>query len=451
VTELPVAQEDSAPREEPAGLSTYAYSYPHKSSYRPLTPPVSIAEAWRGEDVDRLSLYVHIPFCEMRCGFCNLFTQSRPDGDFVAEYLSALLRQMRVIRDAVTGATFRQFAIGGGTPTFMDAASLDTLLRSVESAFGVCVAELPASIESSPATATPDRLRVLADFGVRRISLGVQSFSTEETRLFGRPQDPEEVHRAISAIRRAGPFELNLDLIYGHPDQTSRSWRYSLDQALRHQPDEIYLYPLYVRPETGLARRGMAAVQHRRDLYREARDRLSTAGYERSSLRCFRRVRSVGPSTHACQRDGMIGLGCGARSYTRELHYATRYAVTQAAVRAILGNWIAQSDLDFAFATHGVWLTPEEQRRRYVILSLLQSHGMSRAEFAEQFPEACLDELSGIAELRELGWLIQTEESEKLTPAGLEHSDEVGPLLYSDAVRARLRDFIAGPRTENIP
>lgn len=444
MTGLPVLQEENAE------LSAYAYSYPHKSSYRALSPPISIADAWCDEDLGRLSLYIHVPFCEMRCGFCNLFTQSQPEDEFVAAYLAALLRQMTVIHDVVPDATFGQLAIGGGTPTFLSTAQLDNLLGSVESAWGQPLTGLPTSIETSPTTATADRLHVLSNYGVQRISLGVQSFSAAEARLFGRPQCPDDVHRAIIAIRQAGRFELNLDLIYGHPDQTRDSWRFSLEQALQYQPDEFYLYPLYVRPETGLARHGVPAIRHRLDLYREARDRLMTAGYEQQSLRCFRRPRASTPVAYACQRDGMIGLGCGARSYTRALHYATRYAVTQAGIRAILREWISQSGDDFAVATHGLWLSAEEQLRRYVILSLLQAEGLSRAEFAGRFPETHLDELSGITGLRARGWLVGTGEREQLTPTGLEHSDEVGPLLYSSPVRERLREFVTGSPRETV-
>jgi oxygen-independent coproporphyrinogen-3 oxidase len=437
-------------QEESPGFSAYAYSYPHKSSYRSLSPPVPISAAWRDEEVSSLSLYVHVPFCEMRCGFCNLFTHSQPGENLVAEYLSALGRQMQMIRAAVPRAAFSQFAIGGGTPTFLTSVQLDRLLASVEFAFGQSIRELPTSIETSPATATADRLLILSTYGVQRISLGVQSFLAEEARLFGRPQCPDDVHRAIAAIRRSGSFELNLDLIYGHPDQTRDSWLHSLRQALQYWPEELYLYPLYVRPETGLARQGMSAVQHRSDLYREARDVLGEAGYEQVSLRCFRLPRTGLPVAYACQRDGMIGLGCGARSYTRTLHYATRFAVSQAGILAILQDWITQSERDFAVATHGLWLSGEEQMRRYVILSLLQAEGMSRAEFTERFADAALDGLSGIAELKERGWLITTDEREQLTTLGLEHSDEVGPLLYSVPVRERLQDFLSKPQRESV-
>lgn len=423
-------------------LATYAYSYPHKSSYRTLTPRVRIADAWAGEPVDRLSLYVHLPFCEMRCGFCNLFTLSQPAESQVAAYLDALQRQMRAVAGAIPAARFEQLAIGGGTPTMLSAAQLRTLFAQLEATFGFTIAELAASVETSPSTATPDRMAVLAEHGVRRVSIGVQSFDDADNRHIGRPQQAKTVEQALAAIKRQKFPLLNIDLIYGHPQQTLANWEHSLLAALDYEPQELYLYPLYVRPETGLDRHFLDAPQHRADLYQAAREILLVRGYEQSSLRCFHLPRRGQPAVHACQRDGMIGLGCGARSYTRRLHYATRFAVTQAGIQAILGQWLAQSEDDFAWATHGIELNDDEQLRRYLILSLLQVEGLDLTELQQLFPTADLAAMPELQLLVERGWVAWNKKRIQLTEAGLQHSDSVGPLLYSRRVLENLRQFL---------
>src|SRR5438094_10410128 len=98
----------------------YAYSYPHKTAYRPLQPPVALRHVWTDERRDALFLYLHVPFCEMRCGFCNLFTTANPQADFTEDYLAALKRQAERVRAAIGDVTIAQMAIGGGTPTFLD-------------------------------------------------------------------------------------------------------------------------------------------------------------------------------------------------------------------------------------------------------------------------------------------------------------------------------------------
>jgi oxygen-independent coproporphyrinogen-3 oxidase len=429
---------------EQGTLNAYAYSYPHKSSYRALAPPIAIADAWRGEDVSRLSLYVHVPFCEMRCGFCNLFTQSQPVEQAVDAYLDTLVRQMRVVSEAVPAARFAQFAMGGGTPTYLKASQLRRLFGSVEQAFETSIARLNASVEVSPATTSEDRLSVLRDFGVQRISMGVQSFLPQEARSFGRPQQVDDVRRALELVRKWGFPILNIDLIYGDPDQSVGSWLASLEAAMAFVPEELYLYPLYIRPETGLARAGRRAAQHRSDLYQTAREFLGERGYEQASLRCFRLPRCSSPANYECQRDGMIGLGCGARSYTRGLHYGTKFAVTQAGVSAILSEWTAQSDEQLALATHGVWISPAEQRRRYLIMSLLQAEGVQLDDYFAAFSSSPALDVPELDKLRERAWLDESTPGVlRLNDAGMEHSDEAGPLLYSPAVRRRLEEFAA--------
>src|ERR1700677_982298 len=104
----------------------YAYSYPHKLAYRPLDPALRLSSLWAGEDKSALFLYVHLPFCEMRCGFCNLFTTANPGGGMVAAYLDALERQAELMGDILKPHRFLRAAIGGGTPTFL---SVDEIVR----------------------------------------------------------------------------------------------------------------------------------------------------------------------------------------------------------------------------------------------------------------------------------------------------------------------------------
>lgn len=442
----PSGDDRSAIAEDDQPLVSYAYSYPHKSSYRPLAPAMSLKDVWHDEDRSRVALYVHIPFCEMRCGFCNLFTQSQPVADQVAAYLGTLSRQMQVVQHQLPDACCSMFALGGGTPTFLTALQLEALLDTVESTFDLEFRRVPTSVETSPATATRERLAVLADRGIERISLGVQSFIESETHAFGRPQHADEVHTALQTIRALNFPVLNIDLIYGDSAQSRASWLQSLHAALSYEPEELYLYPLYVRPDTGLARVGHQAAEHRIDLYRAGRDWLLELGYEQHSLRYFRRRDSVHDqfrrTSYSCLQDGMIGLGCGARSYTRELHYATRFAVTQAGVRAILNEWISQSDADLGLATHGIRLTSDEQCRRFVIMSLLQTSGLSLTEYADRFRRPLNDSVLGLNELDRRGWLHEASGRLMLTDSGLENSDIVGPMLYSESVRSRLREFV---------
>ncbi|WP_037273038.1 STM4012 family radical SAM protein [Kibdelosporangium aridum] len=418
----------------------YVYAYPHKTAYRPLDPRQRLRDVWANEPRDALFHYVHIPFCEIRCGFCNLFTRTGAPAELVTRYLDAVERQAMAVRDELGGrATFVQAAIGGGTPTYLEPDELARLFDIIG------LAGIPISVETSPDTATPERLAVLAERGTTRVSVGVQSFDDTEARAAVRPQKRATVESALDAIRAARIPVLNIDLIYGITGQTDSSWRASLDAALTWQPEELYLYPLYVRPLTGLAGRETPQEwdEQRMRLYRLGRDHLLAAGYEQQSMRMFRRpdAPSSGGDDYSCQSDGMVGLGCGARSYTRDLHYSFDYAVNPSAVRGIIDDYVSRPMSDFTRAEVGVRLDADEQRRRHLLQSVLQAEGLEKALYRKRFGTDVTDDFRELAELADRGWLTDSADRLRLTPEGLAWSDAIGPSLFSAAVRAAMAAY----------
>ncbi|MGJ7416470.1 STM4012 family radical SAM protein [Streptomyces cinereoruber] len=441
----------SSPVATPRPYRSYVYAYPHKTAYRELSEPPELAALWAGEPKDALSLYAHVPFCEVRCGFCNLFTRIGAPGELTTRYLDALDRQATAVREALGDGKpvwFATAAFGGGTPTFLTAAELERLCDIAEKRMGADLRAVPLSVETSPATATADRLAVLAERGATRLSIGVQSFVEVEARAAVRPQRRADVEAALGRIRDTGVPVLNIDLIYGIDGQTEESWRRSLDAALAWRPEELYLYPLYVRPLTGLGRTPPEDDREwdgrRLRLYRHGRDHLLAHGYEQVSMRMFRRrdAAPLGPDDHACQTDGMIGLGCGARSYTSALHYSFDYAVDMREIRSIIDAYTETRD--FSRARVGRWVDAGEARRRHLLQSLLQAEGMPVAGYEERFgssPFADFPDELGLFEA--LGWLDgeAPEGLLRLSPEGLAHSDGLGPELFSPGVRAAMAAY----------
>ncbi|HCS51544.1 MAG TPA: coproporphyrinogen III oxidase family protein, partial [Planctomycetaceae bacterium] len=351
----------------------YAYAYPHKTSYRRLDPPVDLSSVWADEDRSRLYLYLHRPFCEMRCGFCNLFTASQPPSALVDQTLSAISVQSRTVADSVNPQSVAQIAIGGGTPTYLEADELRQVLEMIKRDWPVSLGCVPFSVEVSPATVDETKLKLLMDYGVRRISMGVQSFAERDLSSLGRPQSNDQVHNSIDLIRKCGVEIFNLDLIYGNHDQSETDWVRTVERGLSYRPEEMFLYPLYIRELTGLGRTGRRPAGNRRHLYELGRDLLLQAGYNQISMRMFRRNDIDYTTQHCCQEDGMIGLGPGARSYTSGLHYSSDYAVSGVGVRKIIAKFCGQEAREYSVADYGVRITHEEQCRRYLIRSLLQS------------------------------------------------------------------------------
>jgi len=428
---------------------SYSYSYPHKSAYAELPQAMKLDQVWREENRSSLFCYIHIPFCEFRCGFCNLFTLSLPPTELQQHYVNALIRQMRVNRTLLDDLRFARFSMGGGTPSYLSTAALETILSRAVSELGIDFKHTPACIEISPHTATLEKLQLFKSFDIDRISMGVQSFNEGENKSLCRPQRSDTVLKTVELIRQLNFPTLNLDLIYGIEGQTIDSWMQSVAKAVELQVEELYLYPLYVRPLTGLnkieQKRGSlsAAVDIRYQMYRQARDYLLASGYRQISMRMFRATHTaaeVGP-VYSCQDDGMLGLGSGARSYTRGLHYSGKYGISRKISRSIIEDYCGSDDGEFSTVSYGVALNQEEQRRRYIIQSLLLVEGLDKAAYQQRFFAPVLNDFPQLRQLLELGLAQESPQRLSLTEAGIARADTIGPWLVSDHVQRRMQDF----------
>src|SRR5262245_42805515 len=192
--------------------------------------------------------YVHVPFCAHHCGYCDFAVAAGQD-HLIEAYLDALAAELGTL-----GAPqpVRTLFLGGGTPTHLSAAQLDRLLSAVR-------AWLPAedgsgfefSVETNPDGLTADKVSVLADHGVNRVSLGAQSFHPHLLRVLERLHDPGEVPRAVGRVRRR-IANVSLDLIFGVPGQALAEWRADLARALALGPDHVSTYGLTYEKGTRL-------------------------------------------------------------------------------------------------------------------------------------------------------------------------------------------------------
>jgi oxygen-independent coproporphyrinogen-3 oxidase len=165
-----------------------------------------------------------------------------------------------------------------------------------------------------------------------------------------------------------------------------------------------------------------------------------SAGFEQVSMRYFRRptaAADTGPR-YCCQEDGMVGVGCGARSYTAAVHYSREYAVGASGIRAILADYCDRTADSFAAASYGFRLDGVEQRRRHAIQSLLQADGLDLGGYRRRFGTGIDDDLPELADLDDLDLATRDARRLVLTPAGMERSDVIGPWIYSTTVRERM-------------
>lgn len=235
--------------------------------------------------------YVHIPFCRVRCGYCdfNTYTATELDGASQSDYADTLIREIAFSSNALpqSGLPARKLTsvfFGGGTPTQLPAADLVKILASLSSEFGI-VSGAEITTEANPDTVDFDYLRELKAGGFNRVSFGMQSAIPSVLKTLERTHDPENLPIVIDAAKRAG-LATSVDLIYGAPGETLDEWRTSVEAAIALNPDHISAYSLIVEDGTKLARQIRSGLlpepdeDLQADKYELADELFSSAGFD---------------------------------------------------------------------------------------------------------------------------------------------------------------------------
>ena len=255
-------------------------------------PPDGLLPASARDNAEAdFGVYVHIPFCRVRCGYCdfNTYTATDMPGVAQAEYGSIAEKEIAFAQHVLdtSGVPARPVStlfFGGGTPTLLPPGHLASLIRRIRETWGIAPgAEI--TVEANPDTVDEDSLRELRDAGVTRVSFGVQSFVPRVLSLLDRTHNPEAVPQVVDAARRVG-LSVSIDLIYGSPGETEDEWARTLRDAIALEPDHISAYSLIVEPGTALARRVERGELEGIDedtqatFYEMADEAFSAAGYE---------------------------------------------------------------------------------------------------------------------------------------------------------------------------
>lgn len=423
----------------------YMYSYPHKTAYGPL---VGI----RLEDyIGRLSgkensLYFHIPFCQSKCGYCNLFSVAGQEEAVVSEYVDAMERHADQLAAILPeDVKFADLTLGGGTPLYLSTAQLERIFVIAEKQMGFSWKGTSTIVETSPGQTTEEKLQLLKEHHVTRLSMGVQSFCEEELRVLNRSHTVDQVESAMESIRRIGFSCVNLDLIYGIPGQTIESLLFSVDRALAYEPDELFVYPLYIKKDTYLSGKAVRRPDTAYEMYCVLRRYLRERGYEPYSMRRFVRGGDVTTLT-GCGFGNTISIGCGGRSYIDNLHFCTPYGVRPSQCRRILRKYIEEKD--HRMIRHGYLLSGDEMKRRYVIRNILFGCGLSEREYETYFSGDLSRDFPILMEWILSGYACEREGRICLTETGYSLSDQLGPMLMSDEVRQKMRDSVISPLEE---
>ena len=265
-------------------------------------------------------IYVHVPFCLTRCGYCDFNAHAGLD-PLKTPYVRALEREADLVSDEWGEEGFVSVFVGGGTPTTLEAPALDRLLSHVRSRFDVD-ADAEVTIEANPDTVDEHRFRALLAAGYSRVSMGAQSFDPASLEALERIHSPDAVRRAFDAARSAGYRNLNVDLIYGADGESLESWRRTLEQAIDLAPEHISAYALTIEPATPLGRKVEAGAvappdpDAQADMFLLACELLDAAGFGHYEVSNWARPGfECRHNLGYWERRPYLGLGAGAHSY----------------------------------------------------------------------------------------------------------------------------------------
>lgn len=273
------------------------------------------------------ALYLHIPFCIHRCAYCDFNTYAGQSAHIPA-YTDALCREIEFVsHSAGKRLTARSIFFGGGTPSLLSPRQFEQILKTIENHFDLSEPEI--SLEANPGTVTQESLRELRRLGFNRISFGVQSFHPDELHTLERIHDPLDVFDAVTSARRAGFENLNLDLIYGLPEQSQERWSASLRHAVSLQPEHLSLYALTLEHGTPFGRwteRGLMPTPDpdtAAEMVEWAGEFLAANRYEQYEISNWSK------SGYACRHNlqywrnqPYLGFGAGAHGYAGGMRYS---------------------------------------------------------------------------------------------------------------------------------
>ena len=392
---------------------------------------------------DSIGLYIHIPFCTAKCGYCD-FNSYAGHEHMIPSYGGTLVKDARLWTGAVRGRQIETVFFGGGTPSLTPAPEMGMILDSLRDIFGFAP-DAEISLEANPGSLSMEYLRDLRTIGFNRLSIGVQSFDDEELRALDRIHSGDDAKDAYEAARAAGFENVNIDLIYGLPEQPLEAWRRTLEQALALGPEHLSLYALTVEEGTPLARdvaRGRVPTpdaDSQADQYEFTQDRLDAAGYEHYEISNWARPgRGCRHNLLYWQNREYLGLGAGAHSHLSGVRFSTvllpnRYV--ELVEESAAGIEDGRGTMRHVVGAEAI--TPELAMADTLILGLRLIDGIAFAEFTCSHGRDVHDVYGEvISEFVGYGLLEETATHLRLTRRGRLLSNELFQRLLPVAAKA---------------
>lgn len=357
------------------------------------------------QNKEELSLYIHIPFCVRKCGYCD-FLSAPADEKARDRYVQALLMEIERYQGTETAdRKIKTLYIGGGTPSILSVNQLDCIIQKIKCTFNF-YGDIEASMEMNPGTASKEKCRALYQMGINRLSIGLQSTNDMELKTLGRIHSYEDFLNTYTWCREAGFQNINVDLMAALPYQTVESYTTGLRKIIRLAPEHISAYSLILEEGTPFYQKYNSGCyplpdeEQERLMYRETEQILAQAGYERYEISNYAK------KGYACRHNlvywqggDYLGLGLGSSSYMDGVRFHNTND---------LDTYVNQG----AYVEEREELSAQAKMEEFMFLGLRVMAGVSGTEFEKRFGKTMEDVYGDILRKHEEEGLLQIERKE---------------------------------------
>lgn len=368
------------------------------------------------------AVYIHIPFCTNKCYYCD-FNSYVLKGQPVDAYLDALEREMELTVEKMPPKQIKTVFVGGGTPTVLLPEQMDKFLRLVKTYFSLNDSELEFSMEANPGTTDLEKLTVMKEGGVNRLSFGVQSFNNALLERIGRIHNTDDVYRSLDNAKQVGFRNISIDLMFGLPEQTLAIMESTLDEALRLDLMHYSIYSLKVEEHTlfhTLYHKNQLPLPDEDEelqMYLLIMRKLKEAGYEQYEISNFARPGYASKHNMTYWRnEPYYGLGAGAHGYVNGIRHLNIKGIQPYNQAAMTGLPILEQ----------YEVSQQEAMEDFMMVGLRMLSGVRNTDFRKQF-NCDIREPFGdtIDRLIAQGMLREDEGHYRLTEQGLLFGNDV--------------------------
>ena len=370
-----------------------------------------------------LGLYIHIPYCIHKCGYCD-FNSHPIKQDEMDHYIDALVVEMKHYAKIYTNTNIiKTIFLGGGTPTTLNPFQLERILKECVNEFTIA-SNAEITIEANPATVGIELMKSIRTMGYNRISIGVQSFDKAELKLLDRAHGPKEIHSTVDCARKAGFDNLSLDLMFAVPNQSLSSWENNLNKALEKNPEHLSTYNLTIEQGTAFSKLQsngkliMPEDGHQLELYKKTIERLTKKGFHHYEISNFaRQGKECKHNITYWENTNTLGLGAGASSYIN----GTRFKNIN-----LPAHYIRQVKEKKIAVEHSETLELRQAMGETIMLGLRLLQGISIHQFEKRFQISFINLFRNIiSALKEKELVIIEKDYLRLSQKGLFWADSV--------------------------